>query len=415
MGYFVSHAPLRGVVSLFFLLFVSPGFNPCSLGCFPRSRRFLSTRFPPGSFNPCSLGCFPRSRVRIVVFPCVLVSILVLLDVFLEAIKPVHSHGFSRFQSLFSWMFSSKHVVRCDGIRCPCSFNPCSLGCFPRRLTHRVKELEEAKSFNPCSLGCFPRSLRGLLWPCVASVSILVLLDVFLEGYTVIRVAGQCGFQSLFSWMFSSKIDIHETHAIDPGFNPCSLGCFPRRTICSLSSPRQSLFQSLFSWMFSSKVDHSTVNPCSLGCFLEVRRSTMCFNPCSLGCFPRRCCGRVDVSLTRVSILVLLDVFLEVLRRHYESCDWQFQSLFSWMFSSKTLLHARIQRVFYVSILVLLDVFLEAVDKKAFVVLDSGFNPCSLGCFPRSDTHDPLGRLDHGFNPCSLGCFPRRSAIRSAW
>ena len=108
------------------------------------------------SFNPCSLGCFPRSYPRRISLAMRVVSILVLLDVFLEvSIRLSGKQESLLFQSLFSWMFSSK----------------------PHDNYHQMEE----KGFNPCSLGCFPRRIRTGLSVNIVMVSILVLLDVFLE------------------------------------------------------------------------------------------------------------------------------------------------------------------------------------------------------------------------------------------
>ena len=182
-----------------------------------------------------------------------------------------------KFQSLFSWMFSSKptaavrlHVL----ILC---FNPCSLGCFPRRI-ERISLILSSSSFNPCSLGCFPRRGR--------STAHRRYIDRF---------------QSLFSWMFSSKIWNDRSFTPEPeSFNPCSLGCFPRSQAGTGCACRGTGFQSLFSWMFSSKYPGPTVQ--SLNLLFQSLFSWMfsskftkrphisfntCFNPCSLGCFPR--------------------------------------------------------------------------------------------------------------------------------
>ena len=206
------------------------------------------------SFNPCSLGCFPRS------------------------------------------------VLLTGNEKIKASFNPCSLGCFPRRV-NMMNQITHQNGFNPCSLGCFPRSLQGSGLPLRRVVSILVLLDVFLE-------------------VFPSDRSISVSR-----FNPCSLGCFPRSLTTRGITKKVLQFQSLFSWMFSSKFPGDPVPRflrlsvsilVLLDVFLEVWIMVVwsgecpSFNPCSLGCFPRRVNRRVN-------------------RLERE----KFQSLFSWMFSSK--------------------------------------------------------------------------------
>src|SRR5208283_3826742 len=136
------------------------------------------------------------------------------------------------------------------------------------------------------------------------------------------------GFQSLFSWMFRSKIA-----------QDCVL-----RTL--------GMFQSLFSWMFRSKLFP-----------ILLPHGIPGFNPCSRGCFVRSTGTRSAPSwLHDVSILVLVDVSFEVrvtvslwvrrivsilvlvdvsfeghTGRSYPPFD-MFQSLFSWMFRSKSAL-----------------------------------------------------------------------------
>ena len=86
-------------------------------------------------------------------------------------------------------------------------------------------------------------------------------------------------FQSLFSWMFPSKAVVADDEPKDGSFNPCSLGCFPR----SRGSVRQCSW-----WIVVSILVLLDVS-------LEVRFRHQC--PC---------------IAPRVSILVLLDVSLEV-------------------------------------------------------------------------------------------------------
>jgi len=83
-------------------------------------------------------------------------------------------------------------------------------------------------------------------------------------------------------------------------------------------------------------------NPCSRGCFARSghQEGDQChdasFNPCSRGCFARR--SSVKYSAGWI---------------------YQFQSLFSWMFRSKSI-------------------------APSIMGMRMGFNPCSRGCFARS-------------------------------
>ena len=225
---------------------------PCSRGCFARRWDFRDGRHHITSFNPCSRGCFARSL----------------------------------------WM-------KCDWLKI-LGFNPCSRGCFARRgiCSHSlVVRLVSILVLVDVSLEV------DLLRPTIVdvSVSILVLVDVSLEVFRCALWIRCIWFQSLFSWMFRSKIYCPPEPTHVPGFNPCSRGCFARRVPYSSSS-----------------------------------RSSSCFNPCSRGCFAR-----------------------SVIRSPINPVVYQFQSLFSWMFRSKQQLRRSDCPDRSVSILVLVDVSLE--------------------------------------------------------
>ena len=158
-------------------------------------------------------------------------------------------------------------------------------------------------------------------------------------------------------------------------FNPCSRGCFARSELSVCADPPLQGFQSLFSWMFRSK---------SRGTRRSFRH------------YP-------------VSILVLVDVSLEVTIR----------------------IPADVREL--VSILVLVDVSLEATKSAGTMTFARCFNPCSRGCFARSQIQEEKEQkrmafqslfswmfrskncsaiptpTSTRFNPCSRGCFARRS------
>ena len=183
------------------------------------------------------------------------VSILVLLDVFLEAARPYPRLPARKFQSLFSWMFFSKFRMRLKNAH-----------------TARVSILVLLDVFLEANVltYCFNR----------AGVSILVLLDVFLEEWPAswnrIR-ASKVSILVLLDVFLEELKEKYEAVKKTGSFNPCSLGCFSRSSLIRPRILKRSEFQSLFSWMFFSK-------------------------------FPMAAAGRLD---TGVSILVLLDVFLE--------------------------------------------------------------------------------------------------------
>jgi len=107
-----------------------------------------------------------------------------------------------------------------------------------------------------------------------------------------------------------------------------------------------------------------------------------------------------------VSILVLVDVPLEVYNRVEENTLYLFQSLFSWMFRSKLSIQDTVVPG-YVSILVLVDVPLEDNPDPHFsgryivsilVLVDVPLEGCQVdGC------QHPI----YCFNPCSRGCSAR--------
>ena len=162
------------------------------------------------------------------------------------------------------------------------------------------------------------------------------------------------------------------------------------------------LFQSLFSWMFFSKFR-----------------------------------GNRDAHKFWVSILVLLDVFLEVNTRRESARALEFQSLFSWMFFSKCRCCDHSDHAARVSILVLLDVFLEVAPIRFHVIslrvsilvlldvfLEDGLDKRQgyrkgvsilvlLDVFLEAIPPPAIPESTRGFNPCSLGCFSRRPALET--
>ena len=165
----------------FWIAVMSDSFNPCSLGCFPRSVLLTGNEKIKASFNPCSLGCFPR-RVNMMnqithqngFNPCS-------LGCFPRSLQGSGFLFVELFQSLFSWMFSSKFFLRIGPFQYHVSILVL-LDVFLEVLQPGGLQ-KKCSSFNPCSLGCFPRSSQEILFP----------------GFC------DCQFQSLFSWMFSSK------------------------------------------------------------------------------------------------------------------------------------------------------------------------------------------------------------------
>ena len=156
--------------------------------------------------------------------------------------------------------------------------------------------------------------------------------------------------------MFRSK-DCVLVHFNAPafGFNPCSRGCFARSSQITIDNVAVGGF-----------------NPCSRGCFARSRAETpitipimQSFNPCSRGCFAR--------SPGRFVPLPALISFNPCSRGCFARREWitdplfrrdLFQSLFSWMFRSKSLITGSNFLEGRVSILVLVDVSLEAWAHK---------------------------------------------------
>ena len=149
------------------------------------------------------------------------------MDVALEEGIPRVFNPIMEFQSLFSWMLRSKlQDIQWD-------------------LLHTC--------FNPCSRGCCARSPNPHHTEGAEGVSILVLVDVALEGDHEKHRCRTGKFQSLFSWMLRSKE-------------------IPNGTDIMFV-----MFQSLFSWMLRSKWTSATSDTVVTG-----------FNPCSRGCCARR-------------------------------------------------------------------------------------------------------------------------------
>ena len=203
-------------------------------------------------------------------------------------------------------------------------------------------------------------------------------------------------------------------------FNPCSRGCFARRPVAK-SIRLEKLVSILVLVDVSPEVRRRApiAGFCGVSILVLVDVSLEDFNP-------EECAVIVEVSIlvlvdvspeaphlcraerpAMVSILVLVDVSPEA-RTFAEQRDQRwFQSLFSWMFRSKS-------------------------GEQLNSGLLWGFNPCSLGCFARSlrvvviPDHDTqfqslfswmfrpkypriaISCLFCGFNPCSRGCFARR-------
>ena len=400
-------AGTRVPVSILVLVDVSPevpthqmiviifrGFNPCSRGCFARSYEGIRERPLDIGFNPCSRGCFARS---------------------------------------------SRTLIAEEAVPC---FNPCSRGCFARSLlpplpllSRQVSILvlvdvspeESSPSFSAARgqvsilvlVDVSPEGCYCILLSLFITVSILVLVDVSPEAATLVYIRFSVQFQSLFSWMFRPKNN-HKITRLDPGFvsilvlvdvspevvrhprrknvvpcfNPCSRGCFARRTpllhperrrLVSILvlvdvSPEDVIkrqirfpqeFQSLFSWMFRPKMF------CPIIIFMIDS-----FNPCSRGCFARSGTGPAHAPKPKVSILVLVDVSPEDRDLGRTVAIHGFQSLFSWMFRPKK-------------------------KKMPGLCKHRGFNPCSRGCFARSQGIQTAAAGDSCFNPCSRGCFAR--------
>ena len=133
-------------------------------------------------------------------------------------------------------------------------------------------------------------------------------------------------FQSLFSWMFRPKLGYSAIRHSPRSFNPCSRGCFARRSSSIRFRTMHHRFQSLFSWMFRPKGIYSRS---------MTRRSTVSILVL-VDVSPEVLPDCLKPELSRVSILVLVDVSPEDIDRGGPgSIEHGFQSLFSWMFRPK--------------------------------------------------------------------------------
>src|SRR5208282_1227004 len=118
------------------------------------------------------------------------VSILVLLDASLEAfVIVVFPRVYVVFQSLFSWMFPSKHPIA-STCKHGDKFQSLFSWMFPSKCS----------SSAPISGPCWFQSLFSWMFPSKIA---------FIIGFLYRRK-----FQSLFSWMFPSKLRLHLRHTV---------------------------------------------------------------------------------------------------------------------------------------------------------------------------------------------------------
>ena len=211
----------------------------------------------------------------------------------------------------------------------------------------------------------------------LACVSILILLDVILE---VVKRRTFCLF-FLVSILILLDVILEVLMSIRFifclfCFNPYSVGCYSGRQHLETQSRYVAEFQSLFCWMLFWKI-------------LSYNQKYFFF---------------------LVSILILLDVILEVPRRFFGMAAWNsfnpysvgcysgrissaiwpgspilFQSLFCWMLFWKVVLCVFVLSRLFVSILILLDVILEVSAWRFSRFTISGFNPYSVGCYSGSN------------------------------
>ena len=228
--------------------------------------------------------------------------------------------------------------------------------------------------FNPCFSGCTSSISTSSPYELVVLVSILVLVDVPLQLKVppckpdspmlfqslfqwmylfnlrfLLTHQTSCRFQSLFQWMYLFNQGCSLCHnKIQQGFNPCFSGCtssIPREAMFP-TSKRSDLFQSLFQWMYLFNSD-----------LLRPELREVCFNPCFSGCTSSIVTSTGAVVWGLVSILVLVDVPLQLDKPKKRSEDgyvsilvlvdvplqsssWmksrtsraEFQSLFQWMY-----------------------------------------------------------------------------------
>ena len=134
-----------------------------------------------------------------------------------------------RFQSLFSWMLRSK---------------------FHYALTSSVNVLFQSLFSWMLRSKCLMDPV-----PCYgAEVSILVLVDVALEGAVVYSgVRSTPCFNPCSRGCCARRRAGPDTLNLVLGFNPCSRGCCARSTNRLRSNNGGVKFQSLFSWMLRSK------------------------------------------------------------------------------------------------------------------------------------------------------------------
>jgi len=173
-------------------------------------------------------------------------------------------------------MFRSKFFVLLNSRWQNSSFNPCSRGCSARRLYQA----------DPLSMYWFQSLFSWMFRSKIPAEYVC---------------CSKYRFQSLFSWMFRSKHTRTSERRYRVAVSILVLVDVPLEDGTIHSKRLRTGFQSLFSWMFRSKAvcfcdreGRVSFNPCSRGCSARsVLRSAgcpgpFCFNPCSRGCSARR-------------------------------------------------------------------------------------------------------------------------------
>ncbi len=133
------------------------------------------------------------------------------------------------------------------------------------------------------------------------------------------------------------------------------------------------MFQSLFSWNLPSK--YKTY---------KERGWIDCFNPCFLGTCPRSSQHLPILLHSSVSILVFLELALEVNFCLVAAVHSTVSILVFLELALEEKFRRRTTIIIFVSILVFLELALEAIPPLSYSRTSGCFNPCFLGTCPRS-------------------------------
>ena len=186
-------------------------------------------------FNPCSRGCFARSRMACRPSIGERVSILVLVDVSPEARQITNWTPDHQDVSILVLVDVSPEAAGLVLLSGHSGFNPCSRGCFARSILGCLGETLALKFQSLFSWMFRPKPAHSIGRSRAYLVSILVLVDVSPEAARrQLPARPSTCFNPCSRGCFARRTLFRQIRPMFPGFNPCSRGCFARRVLSPL-------------------------------------------------------------------------------------------------------------------------------------------------------------------------------------